>query len=224
MTLKLKDKAAPKKSKTGITWLALVVDRSGSMSTIAKDMEGGIATLFKDQVKEPGECLVTLVQFDDKYEVLGTNVPIADIESYELKPRGSTALLDAVGKAVTTLKEKANSTVTSAKPENVIVVIVTDGYENASKEWKRDAVKALIEKQTGAGWQFTYLGANQDSFAEASSLGIDPGSTLNFTPDHDHTHAAYGSLSANVTRTRATGQSVSYSNEERRDSALPEHR
>lgn len=222
MTLKLKDKTTPKGPKTGITWLALVVDRSGSMSPIAKDMEGGIATLFKDQAEMEGTCLVTVTQFDDKYEVLGTNVPVEKIDSYTLTPRGSTALFDAIGKTVATLKDRVATTTISAQPKTVIVSIITDGYENASKEWKQAAIKDLIEAQKAKGWIFTFLGANQDAILTAEGLGIAAGQTMTYTGDSEHTINAMHSHTSNLRSARASGMAASYGSADRQDAVNDE--
>ncbi|HTW07738.1 MAG TPA: hypothetical protein VME46_09515, partial [Acidimicrobiales bacterium] len=84
----------------GTTLLVLVVDRSGSMETIRNDMEGGIRAMLEDQAQQPGRCLVTLAQFDTEYELLFQAIPAAEVTPYKLVPRGSTALLDAIGRTI----------------------------------------------------------------------------------------------------------------------------
>ena len=84
--------------RSDLTDITLVVDRSGSMDEVREDAEGGVNTFIRQQAKEPGEALLTLVQFDTEYEFLHSGVPIQDVPKYELVPRGMTALLDAVGR------------------------------------------------------------------------------------------------------------------------------
>jgi hypothetical protein len=223
MSLKLKEKQdTPTPVKTGLTWLLLIVDRSGSMARIKTDMEGGIQQLFKDQAEVEGDCLVTKVQFDTEYEVLTTNTPVGEIESYELIPRGSTALFDAIGRGVSALESETKGM--RVTPDNVIVSIVTDGLENSSREWRSAAIKELIEKKIADGWHFLYLGADQNAITVAGAMGIPVGSSLDFTPDPDHVHTAYASMSANVTNTRRTGKGQSYTRSDRDGSALPKDR
>jgi uncharacterized protein YegL len=215
MSLKLKK--ATKSTlggKSDTTLLVLIVDRSGSMTSIREDMNGGIKQLFEDQAKEDGTCLVTLAQFDTTYDLLCENTPVGDIESYDLVPSGATALLDALGKTITQVSADQDKIPAKDRPAHVIVAIITDGQENASKEWKLADVKALIEKQTGAGWTFTYLGANQDAIAEGHKMGIPAAQSMTFTADHDHVHQSYNSMSTNVSGLRSGGQG-GYSDDER---------
>jgi uncharacterized protein YegL len=156
-----------------LTDITLIVDRSGSMNSIRADAEGGIASFLAQQASEPGQALLTLVQFDNHYEVVHRGTPIDQAPPYRLEPRGSTALLDAIGRAVTDTGARLAALPEAERPGLVVVVIVTDGHENASVEYTRDAVRAMIERQQSVyQWQFVYLAADQDAFAEAGKLGM----------------------------------------------------
>lgn len=164
-------------TKENSTEIVFIVDRSGSMSSIAKAMEEGFDEFIGKQRAEPGECKVTLVEFDDKYDVVYTARPISDVKKLVLLPRGMTSLYDAIGKTVQGVGERLAGTPVSQRPEKVLVVIVTDGHENSSEQFKGDAgrqdVFNMIKHQTSKySWEFIFLGANQDSIGVASSIGI----------------------------------------------------
>ena len=149
------------------------VDRSGSMGAIRTDAEGGINSFIEQQSKEPGEALLTLVQFNTQYEFIHSGKPIKRVSQYKLQPSGSTALLDAVGRAINETGARLSAMDESQRPGLVVFVIVTDGQENASREFNRTQIRQMIEHQQSVyRWQFTFLAANQDAFAEGASLGI----------------------------------------------------
>lgn len=204
--------------RSDLTDVVVIVDRSGSMCSCRDDAEGGLNTFVEEQKKHPGDCNLTLVQFDTECEFVHRGVPIKDVPKFTLVTRGLTALLDAVGKAIAETGERLSKLDESQRPGLVVVVIITDGQENASKEYRRDQIKQMIEHQTTVyNWQFTFLGANQDAFEEASSIGIDAQQVGLY--HKDKTSQAFGSASSNVTRMRtasASGASVdnSYTEEE----------
>lgn len=156
-----------------LTHLYFLLDRSGSMQSIKSDTEGGFAAFIVEQRAADGECRVTLAQFDDSYEVVYDARPVADVPALDLRPRGSTALLDAIGRLVTDSGQDLAARPEEERPGTVIVAIMTDGLENASREWTHPAIKALVEQQTAQfGWQFLYLGADQDAIEVGASLGV----------------------------------------------------
>jgi hypothetical protein len=187
---------------TNLTDLTLVVDRSGSMDSIKTDAEGGVNSFIAEQAKESGEALVTLLQFDTEYEFLYQGTPIQEVPPYELVPRGMTALLDAVGRAVNETSERLAEMAEKDRPGLVIFVIMTDGLENSSKEFTKDQIKEMIERQQKEhDWHFTFLGANQDAFAEAGGMGIDQAGVANFMMDK--VGKALEGTSSKVARMRA---------------------
>ncbi len=160
-------------TRSTLTHLYFLLDRSGSMQSIKTDTEGGFAAFVEEQRTTTGECRVTLAQFDDRYEVVLSDVPVADVGPLVLQPRGSTALLDAIGRLVTDAGASLEALPEAKRPGTVVVAIMTDGLENASREWTHPAIKALVEQQTNAyGWQFLYMGADQDAVEVGHSLGV----------------------------------------------------
>lgn len=170
-----------RRDRTDIT---LIVDRSGSMEQMRMDAEGGVNAFVRRQASEPGEALVTLVQFDTEYEFLHKGVPAASVGQFTLAPRGGTALLDAVGRAIDETGARLAALPEAERPGLVVFVIVTDGQENSSREYTRDAVREKIRHQQEVyRWQFTFLGATPEAFAEAGSLGVAAGGAAAFSPD-----------------------------------------
>jgi len=159
--------------RTDLTDITMVIDRSGSMQSIQSDAEGGINSFIEQQKQEPGEANVTLVQFDTDYEFVHSGVPVKQIPAFKLVPRGSTALLDAVGRAINETGARLAAMDESQRPGLVVFVIVTYGQENSSREFTRDQIRKMVEHQQSAyNWQFTFLAANQDAFAAGGSMGI----------------------------------------------------
>ena len=185
-----------------LTDITLVVDRSGSMQEIRQDAEGGVNAFIAQQAKEPGEALLTLVQFDTEYEFLHKGTPISQVPEYQLVPRGMTALLDAVGRAINETGERLAKMDEADRPGLVVFVVMTDGQENSSKEFSKARIKEMIEHQQDTyHWHFTFLGANQDAFAEAGAIGIHAGGTADFAPDK--VYAAQAMTARKVSRMRA---------------------
>lgn len=197
--------------KADLTDITLVVDRSGSMSHVREDAEGGVNTFIAEQANEPGRALLTLVQFDTEYEFVHKGVPIGEATKYRLIPRGMTALLDAVGRAINETGERLAQMPEEDRPGLVIFVVMTDGHENSSVEFTKAQVKEMIERQQNVyNWHFTFLGANQDAFAEAGSLGINKGGAANYAADKvAYAYAVTGGKVARMRKQRAGGQTVS---------------
>src|SRR5262245_31638339 len=164
-----------------LTHIYFLLDRSGSMQTIKTDIEGGFAAFVEEQQRTPGECRVTLAQFDDRYDVVYSSVPVAQVPPLDLQPRGRTALLDAMGRFITSAGEELAAVAEPERPGTGIVAIMTDGYENASQEWTHPAIKALVEQQTESySWQFLYMGADQDAVEVGASVGVAPAASVTY--------------------------------------------
>ena len=188
-----------------LTDITLVVDRSGSMQERRADAQGGVNAFVQKQSIEPGEALLTLVQFDTEYEIVHSGVPIQDVPEYSLEPRGATALLDAVGRAINETGNRLGAMEEASRPGLVIFVITTDGLENSSREFTKKQIKEMIEhQQEKYGWNFTFLGANQDAFEEAGGLGIRAASAAQYSMDK--VAMAYESTSAKIARMRQQRQ------------------
>jgi hypothetical protein len=175
-------KANTKKTKTKVH-VAFIQDRSGSMASVWQETLSGFKTFVKDlkagATTDGVDYTFTLTVFDDRVETPITNAPIAQVEEGALaphRPRGSTALYDAVGK---TLKAIEDAKIVADK---FIAVIVTDGQENISREWTKIGLQKEIESRLTAGnWTFTYLGTQPETWADASATGINAGSTVTYT-------------------------------------------
>jgi Mg-chelatase subunit ChlD len=187
--------------RSDLTDITLVVDRSGSMQEIRSDAEGGVRAFIEKQAKEPGEALLTIVQFDTEYEFVCKGIPIAQAPEFELVPRGSTALLDAIGRAMIETGQRLEAMAEQDRPGLVIFVVMTDGQENASTEFTSARIKEMTQlQQETYNWHFTFLGADQDSFAEAQQMGIADRGTADFSKEK--VMAAYDATHAKVARMR----------------------
>lgn len=169
-------------TRADLTHLYFLLDRSGSMQSIKSDTEGGFAAFIDEQRAADGECRVTLAQFDNAYDVVYSDLPVADVPPLDLEPRGSTALLDAMGRLITTAGAELAALPDDDRPGTVVVAVMTDGYENASHEWTHPAIKALVEQQTNDySWQFLYMGADQDAVEVGAGLGIAAANSITYS-------------------------------------------
>jgi len=211
--------------KPGLTEIVAIVDRSGSMRSIAADMEGGYTQFIESQAKLPGECRVTLVTFDSKsIDKVFDNVPAAEATKFELHARSYTPLLDAIGTTIVSVGERYAAIAESERPEKVVVLIITDGKENASKEYTRKQVADLITHQTEVyKWEFIYLGANVDAFAEANALGIALSNAAAYVPDAAGVGSTFDVLRSATERYRGGG-SLAFVADERNKLDISTHK
>jgi Mg-chelatase subunit ChlD len=202
------------------TDITVVLDRSGSMEQIKSDAIGAFNEFLSDQKHRPGECHLALVQFDHEYEVVYGGQPIANVprlttETY--KPRGSTALLDAIGRTIDATGARLSALSEAERPDQVVLVILTDGLENASTDYSRERVFAMIQTQRDIyGWTFLFLAANQDAIAVGGAMGIGAAHSLDFQATGGGVRAAVRSLSRAVSDLRATG-SAQFTDEDRQE-------
>jgi uncharacterized protein YegL len=158
------------KNKTHITF---VIDRSGSMASVKDDAQGGFNELVEEQKKLTGECSLSIIEFDDKYNVF-YNGDLKNFGQYTLIPRGGTALFDSVGKAIVETGQYLSSLPENERPALVIFCVVTDGQENSSREYSKKQIKEMIKHQTDSyQWQFTFLCSDMNTFMQAQDLEID---------------------------------------------------
>lgn len=201
---------------TQLTEVIVLLDRSGSMMSIRDDMVGGFNTFIEEQKKLDGACHFTLTQFDsDAIEAVYEARPVDIVPKLVLEPRGLTPLLDAMGRTLTAAKERIEHG--RIKPDKVLVMIITDGQENASHEFSKDAVRTLVAERVAAGWSFTYLGADVDAFAEAGALGIPTQGISGYKKSAAGTKAVFDVASANLASFRSTSPTQGYgiSNQQR---------
>lgn len=186
----------PKAAPTTVV-VALVLDETGSMAPTVTDTIGAVNDYFETLAKESPEALVSIHEFSDCFGqeptfrplcsgVKATDVPKLDATNY--RPRGNTPLYDAIGKAIRdteALKADAN-----------LLVVMTDGQENASHEWDLIGIRKLIEQKQGDGWVIVYLGANQDAWQVGTNMGVHGGNTMSFQTGvtGKGTRASMGSL------------------------------
>ncbi len=194
--------------KKDLTELVFILDRSGSMSGLESDTIGGYNGLLDKQCNEVGEAVITTVLFDDKYELLHDRINVkgvAPITNKDYFIRGMTALLDAVGKTIVKIESAQALTTEDERPEKTLVVITTDGMENASREFTKDTVKEMVERmQKNHGWEFIFLGANIDSVKTAGGIGIRADRTANYHADSIGTAQNFCTVSAVASNFRAS--------------------
>lgn len=185
------------------------------MNGIHTDMNGAIGHLMDEQKKVDGTVIVDVITFDDKIDVVNENAKPEDVSREVIVPRGSTALNDAIGFAITRLGRKLSILPEQKRPGNVIVVVVTDGMENASREYTAERVKAMVEEQESQwNWTFMYLAANVDAFATGKGYGFRPGQTISFDANGQSVADVYSVAGSNILRT-AKGDRRGFTDEER---------
>ncbi len=188
-----------------LTEIIFLLDRSGSMSGLESDTIGGFNSFVNTQSKL-GETLLTTVLFDDKYEILHNGVKASGVilTEKEYYTRGSTALLDAVGKTILDVGLRLSRTDEKARPHKVIFVITTDGLENCSREFTYEKVNQMISHQREKYlWDFIFLGANIDVAKESTKLGIDPDQAICYEASAEGTQDMYQKVCCMVSEMRA---------------------
>lgn len=200
--------------KNNLTEIIFILDQSGSMTDLTNDTIGGYNSYVEGQQQGPGEAYLTTILFDDRYIVLHDHVNIQDVPpltSYEYSPLGTTALMDAVGKTINSVGQRLADTPEEKRPAHVIFVITTDGYENASKEFTREQIKKMIEhQQEKYSWQFIFIGAGIDAYAEAESIGLGGYHTMSVSKSSTGAQSTFHSvtIASNAVRSHATLDSL----------------
>lgn len=186
------------------TEIIVVLDRSGSMGSISQSTVEGFNTFLKEQKNAEGEAFMTLIQFDDRYEVNYKSMPIKDVpelivgESYI--PRGTTALYESVGRTINELQTD----------RDVVFVIITDGYDNVKSEYNAESIKKMVETlEKENDWKFLYLGANQDAVMAGGKLGVQASNSMSWATTADGIGNTFYAMSANIGTYRSA--KVSYS-------------
>ena len=204
--------------------IAFILDRSGSMGSCRAAAIEGFNSFLLEQQRSEGLAKLTLVLFDDEYLVPIDALPVAEVlplntESYI--PRGSTALLDAIGRTIAELGARLAALPERDRPAQVIVAILTDGMENSSQDYTWSQVSRVIKQQTEQyRWTFLFLGANQDAIATASQMSIAASNAAAYVADAAGLHASSRSLTRKVRAMRniAMGKATM---EECHDAAAP---
>lgn len=211
--------------KNDLARVVVILDRSGSMQSMRAAAISGFNEFIGKLKAQPGDVNVKLVQFDDQYEVV-FDQPLAQVPELTeatFVPRGMTALLDAQGKTIVALGEELAKFPESDRPASVTVLMITDGQENASHEYKQAQVKAMVtEQREKYSWNFVYVGANQDAIAVAASIGIPMTSAINLDGGTLSNRAVYTSMAAYVNTSRSLSamgqatQNVAFSLDDRK--------
>lgn len=195
--------------KTQRTELVFILDRSGSMTGLEADTIGGYNAMLEKQRDIPGDCVITTVLFDNRYELLHDRIDIRAVRPITEKEYfvgGCTALLDAIGKTIHKIAAAQKNTAEDYRAEKVMFVIITDGAENSSREYSSDRVKAMIEKEkTRYGWEFVFLGANIDAVETAGRFGIEADRAVDYVPDSEGTQLNFQAMSNAVASFRQCG-------------------
>lgn len=196
--------------KKDLTELVFILDKSGSMSGLESDTIGGFNSLLRQQQEVKGRCHITTVLFDHGLELLHDRIDIravSPLTDRDYRVGGTTALLDAVGHTVHKISRAQKHTAEAYRVEKVMVVIITDGQENASRSYSPAQVQQLItHQQQKYGWEFVFLGANIDAAGLAAHFGIGADRALDYLADSQGTALNYQAMSQAVRHFRHTGQ------------------
>ena len=193
--------------KKDYTHIIIVLDASGSMGSIQDDIKGSFNEFLRQQREAEGQTVFDLFQFSDDVHRLVRRANLADFHD-DLMSRyhcsGCTALNDAVCTAIDTVGQEFTNMPETERPEHVMCVIITDGMENASREYTSRDVKTRIKHQKDVyNWTFEFLAANQDAFESGKTLGLDRDSCSNFVADRVGVQKMCMMLSGNVNRLRS---------------------
>lgn len=203
------------------THVTVILDRTGSMQSIRDDTIGGFNTFLSQQKETAGRATMTLVQFDSQepYEVIHDFVPLAEVPELTREsfvPRASTPLLDAIGRGINDLEARLAGMDEMARPQQVVLVIITDGQENASREFSKGDIEKMIGEKQAANWQFVFLSADLAAIGEALAAGFRPASAMMFDKTSGGTRAAFHSVSQRLSEYRAGGKaSIDFTDEDR---------
>lgn len=202
--------------------VTIVLDESGSMEPLQQDTIGGVNRFLKEQRALPGKCTISLLKFNHEDRPVFTGRPIAeapDLTTDTYQPNGNTALLDALGRAITEGGARFRAMSEADRPGKVVVMVVTDGEENLSRTWTKEKIRKAVELQTHVyKWEFVFLGANVDAFAEAGALGMPSSHSMQTHATRLSVAASYSSASFNTANYRSgASSSMAWTDEQRKE-------
>ena len=189
------------------TELIFILDRSGSMGGLESDTIGGFNATINDQKTLEEKTRVTTILFDNFFEILHDRIDLQDLPTLTEKDyfvRGSTALYDAVALGINKIMNVQKQTKQDGRADKVIMVIITDGYENSSRETNAAMLHKMIDGCKKDGWEFLFLGADIDAQAAAGAIGIESSRASNFVKDAQGVQVQYDSLNVAI-RTMRSG-------------------
>ena len=194
--------------RKNLTELVFILDRSGSMSGLEADTIGGFNAMIERQRRGEGEAYVSTVLFDTRSEVIHDRVDIRRVEPMtrqQYTPGGCTALLDAIGGAIHHIGNVHRYAREEDRPEHTLVIITTDGMENASRRYTAEEVRRMIERQKSLyGWEFLFLGANIDAVQTAGRFGIGADRAVDYNSDAQGTALNYEVMGEAISAVRAS--------------------
>ena len=193
------------------THITIILDRTGSMESIKDDTIGGFNTFLGKQKKLPGKATMTLVQFDslDPYEVIHSFKPVKEmpeLDSSTYEPRASTPLLDAIGRGINDLEKRLGDMKMKDRPGKVVMVIITDGRENSSQEFKKPQIEKMIKRKEKDDWQFVFLSSDLGAINDAEHYGFSKNRTMAFDKNSRGTARMYSSVSDRISDDRSGKQ------------------
>jgi len=195
-------------TKPDFTAIAVILDRSGSMGKLSKETIEGFNAFVAEQRKVKGEAVLTLATFASDYRLVYDFVPldsVVDLTTATYVCNGYTSLLDSVGKTINSLGNRLSAMPENERPSKVIVVVMTDGEENASTEYAIDKIKEMVEHQTNKySWLFVFSGAGIDAFHGSKSLGMNTNNSRRFAPTPAGIGGMYKSISSNTASYRSS--------------------
>ena len=194
-------------TKPNFTSINVIMDASGSMSHLRAETLAGFNKFLAEQKAVPGEATLTLCTFNTSCEFVYDCVPlqeISELSENSYNTVGGTALLDAVGQTTNKVGAKLASMNEEDRPSKVIVLIITDGFENCSREFSKSAIKEMISHQTDKySWDFIFMGANMDAVAEGGEIGVTKGNSMTYSADSAGTFGLYNNVSESMTKYRS---------------------
>jgi hypothetical protein len=200
-------------TKENFTSINVIIDRSGSMGSLAKDTIGSFNTFLAEQKLVPGDAVFTLCTFNHDYTLVHDFIELAfvpDLNPKTYAPSGNTALLDAMGTTINSVGQKLAAMVESERPSKIVFLIITDGQENASSRFSREQIASMVQHQKDTyNWEFVFMGANIDAIAESRSVGISAANTMQYDASAIGTRSLYKSASASLSNYRSSGSSQS---------------
>lgn len=200
-------------TKANFTSINVVLDKSGSMGGLTNDTIGSFNKFIAEQKDVPGEAVFTLCTFADHSTIVHDFVKLAtvpDLNTKSYSPGGNTALLDALGSTINHVGAKLAAMPEDERPEKVIFLVITDGEENVSREFKKEQIKSMVEHQKDVyNWEFVFIGANIDAFHGGQSMGFTAANSVSYNATKGGTHQLYSSISSNM-RSYRLADSIAY--------------
>lgn len=196
--------------KQDATEIVAILDESGSMQSLTMDTIGGFNRFMDEQRALQGEATVTLTLFNDTVRVIRQSEPLASIkplDNMQYRPSRNTALYDAVGVTISDVGKRLADMAEADRPAKVIVLIMTDGYENHSHEYSHDQVAAMIKHQQEVyGWEFIFMGANIDTEEVAIAMNIPAGNAMSFEASAVGVASNFDAMNSRTTQSRTSNK------------------